>query len=371
MVLKVNRYRGGRGVNFFYIVCIFFCMTASSLAAEQAGLIYDSAVLTEDVTWRGTVLVRGYVIVAPQATLRIEPGTTVRFVGTAASQLPNMVVLGRVIAAGTVERPILLSSERSKQTEGSWGGIVFLTTEKRNLLEQCRIENADIGIDLRFSTISLKAVTITHARTALLSHDGIILISGSTVADSGTGIEVYDSEFEGRDMTVASCQRGFVVSRSAVMLVSTKIINNKLIGLEAEECRIKITGGDFIDNALGARISGGEGQITMASFLRNNQTALHLQGARVKIQRCLFAENRHDAIRCEDGRSLLVNNAFSSNGGYNLYNSGSERISARQNWWGTADQTLIVHKIFDPARDKKSGVVVFFPWLPEKPQLML
>ena len=117
----------------FLAVCLFFCMTTLSLAADQAPAVYDGAVLTEDVTWRGSILVRGFVVVAPQATLRIEPGTVVRFETTASQQLPGLIVQGRLHAAGTTERPIVLTT-RSKLLRGSWAGIVLLSTEKRNLL---------------------------------------------------------------------------------------------------------------------------------------------------------------------------------------------------------------------------------------------
>ena len=262
----------------------------------------------------------------------------------------------------------MLTSDRSRPARGSWGGIVLLSTEKRNLLELCRIEYAETGIDVRFSTVTLKAVSIVQARTALLSHDGVVQMTGGTVSDSETGIEIHNSEFDGRDTTVSSCQRGCVLNKSSVVLASPKIMNNLQTGLEADECRIKITGGEFSGNALGARIKGGEGQIVMSRFLRNRQTALHLIGSRIKIQRCLFAENSQDALRIEDGRALLLNNAFSSNGGFNLYNAGSEVVSARQNWWGTTDQSLIGQKIHDAARDKNTGTVNVFPWLNEKPR---
>jgi hypothetical protein len=357
-------------VKALFAACIFSCMTTISLAAEQATAVYDGTVLTEDVTWRGSIHVKGFVVVAPQATLRIDPGTVVRFAATAAQQLPILVVQGRLHAVGTSDQPIVLTSDRSMPVRGSWGGIVLLSTEKRNLLEHCRIEYADTGIDVRFSTVSLKSVSIVQAQTALLSHDGVVQMTGSTVSDSETGIEIYNSEFDGRDTTVASCQRGCVLNKSAVVLASPKIMNNQQTGLETDECRIKITGGEFFGNALGARINGGEGQIVMTSFLRNRQTALHLIGSSIKIQRCLFAENSQDALRTEDGRALLLNNAFGSNGGFNLYNAGSEVVSARLNWWGTTDQSLIAHKVHDALRDKSTGAVHVFPWLNEKPQLM-
>lgn len=353
-----------------FAACLFFCMTAISLADEQGTAVYDGVVLTEDVTWRGSILVRGFVVVAPHATLRIDPGTVVRFAASAAQQLPNLVIQGRLQATGTSEKPVVLTSDRSRPQRASWGGIVLLSTEKRNLLEHCRIEYAETGIDVRFSTVTLKSVSIVQAQTALLSHDGIVQMTGSTVSDSETGIEIYDSEFEGRDTTISSCQRGCLLSRSAVVLASSKIMNNQLTGLETDDCRIKITGGEFSGNVYGARIKGGEGQIGMSRFLQNKQTALHLLGSRIKIQRCLFAENLQDALRTEDGRALLLNNAFSLNGGFNLYNAGSEVVGARQNWWGAADQSLISQKIHDATRNKDTGAVHIFPWLNEKPQLM-
>ena len=351
-------------------ICIFLFMTTISPAAEQAITVYDGAVLTEDVTWRGSVLIRGFVVVAPQATLRIDPGTVVRFAAAASRQLPNLLIQGRLHAVGSSERPIVLTSERINPVRGSWGGIVFLSTEKRNLLENCRIEYAETGIDARFSTITLKSVSIVQAKTALLSYDGVVQMTGSTVSDSDTGIELYSSEFDGRDLTVSSCQRGCVLSNSALVLASPKIINNLQTGLEADGCRIKISGGEFYGNTLGARIKGGEGQIVLSRFQQNRQTALHLTGSRIKVQRCLFSDNIQDALRTEDGWALLLNNAFSSNGGYNIYNAGHEVVSARQNWWGTTDMLLIRNKIRDAALDRSAGAVNAFPWLNEKPQFM-
>jgi hypothetical protein len=345
-------------------------MLTISLAAERDATVYDSAVLTEDVTWRGSILVKGTVVVAPQATLRIDPGTVVRFATGSNRQLPNLVVQGRLQAVGTAERPILLTSGPDRTVRGSWGGIVLLATEKRNLLERCRIEYAATGIDIRYSTLTLKSVAIAQSDIALLSHDGVVQMNGSMVTDAETGIEIHNSEFDSKETTISSCQRGCVLNKSAVVFATPKISNNVKAGLEADECRIKITGGEFSGNGYGARFKGGEGQLVMTSFLRNSQTALHLLGARIKVQRCLFAENSHDALRTEDGRALLLNNAFNLNGGFNLYNSGSEVVSARQNWWGATEYALIAQKIYDWARDKNSGAVQIFPWLNERPQLM-
>ncbi|NTW81717.1 MAG: hypothetical protein HGB32_16490, partial [Geobacteraceae bacterium] len=75
-------------MKIIFALSLFLWMTTISLAAEQPAAVYDGAVITEDVTWRGSILVRGFVVVAPQATLRIDPGTIVRFTATATQQLP-------------------------------------------------------------------------------------------------------------------------------------------------------------------------------------------------------------------------------------------------------------------------------------------
>lgn len=349
-----------------FTVCILFCLTTISFAAEQISAVNDGTVYTEDVTWRGTITVRGSVVVAPQATLRIEPGTMVRFTAPVSQPFPSLVVQGRIHAGGTAERPVILASERVKR--GSWGGIVLLSTEKRNLLEHCRIEHAEIGIDVRFSTITLKAVSVTNAQTALLAHDGVIHLKGGVISDSETGIEAYNSELDVKDTTVASCKRGYVLRKSAVALATLKITNNQQTGLDADDCRLKISGAEFSANVQGARIKGGEGQIVQSRFLKNRQTALHLIASRIKIQRSVFADNSQDALRTEDGWPLILNNTFSGTAGFHLYNAGREVVNARQNWWGTADAGLIGQKIFDAARDKNSGIVHVAPWLKEKPQ---
>lgn len=356
-------------VKTFLTFLLLLTLTSISYAAEQATAVYESALFNEDVTWRGSVLIKGSVVVAPQATLRIEPGTTVRFAPGAARQAANLVVQGRIQAVGTAERPIVLTSDRSKPARGAWGGVVLLATEKKNIMERCRIEYADVALAVHFSTLTMKNITIAQAHTGLLAHDGVVQMSGSSLSDTGVAIEVHTSEFDGRDVTISGCQRGFVVNKSALVLAAAKVTNCLQSAVEAEESRIKISGSDFSSNAVGVRIMGGEGQLLASRFTKNRDTALHLTGVRLKVQRCLFADNAQDALRVEDGRALLFNNAFTGNGGYNLYNAGHETVSARQNWWGTSDSSAIGKKIYDAAQDKKSGTVYSAPWLADKPPL--
>lgn len=357
-------------MKLFFAICLIVCSATISIAADLKTVVYEGSIISEDVSWRGSILVRGFVVVAPQATLRIEPGTIVRFAATSEQHLPGLVVQGRLNAAGTAEQPIMFTADSAAPSRGAWGGIVLLSTEKRNLLEHCRIEYAQNGIDVRFSSVNVKMVSIEHARTALQSHDSTVQMAASSISDAETGIEIHHSEFDARDISVSACQRGGVFHASAVAMSSSKFIRNVQSGLEIVDCRVKISNGEISENEVGARIKGSEGQLLTTGFQRNKLSALHLIGSRIKIQRCLFTENKQDGVRTEDGLALLLNNAFGSNGGYDIYNGGNEAVSARLNWWETTDQNKISQKIYDGNRDKNAGRVHVFPWLSEKPQLM-
>jgi hypothetical protein len=346
-------------------------VSAPTKAPGDAPVVYDQTTISEDTIWRGTVLVKGFVVVAPQATLRIEAGTVIRFAPPVSkNRTARLVVQGRIQATGTPASPILMTSARPKAARGDWGGIFLVSTEKRNILEHCRIEYAESGVDARFSSINLKMVSIAKSHTAIIAHDAVVQIIGGAITDSQTGIEAYDSEFEIRDSTIFDCQRGIVMNRSALGISSVKISDNKLSGLLSDDSRIKISSGEFFENGIGASLKGGEGEIRMTSFSRNLVTALHLQGTRMKIQRCRFSDNNRDAIRIEEGRTLVSGNTFSSNKGFNIYNAGREDANAVLNWWGSADQSVIAEKIHDAVRDPRSGNVQIFPWLTEKPQFM-
>ena len=195
-------------MKLLFITGIFFCFLTGAAAAELPVSSYGGQVLTEDTTWSGTVVVKGSVVVAPQATLRIVPGTVVRFVPTALQPLPNLVVQGRINVVGTAERPVTMLGALNGSARSSWGGLILLASEKKNLIEQCRIESAETAIDLRFSTLTLKATAIVQATTALLAYDSVLHLIDDTMTDCDLGISAFNSELDGKNVTIASCQRG-------------------------------------------------------------------------------------------------------------------------------------------------------------------
>jgi len=338
---------------------------------DRTSLSYENATLTEDVTWRGTVLIKGALVVAPQATLRIEPGTTVRFARVEGGlRKARLVVMGRIQSIGTAERPILFSVDAHTPVKGDWGGILLLSTEKHNQFEHTAIEGAETGLEACFSALTAKSVRVFLSKTALALRDSVVSVEASSFSACETGIEVHDGEFELRDSSVSTNRLGMHLSRSSVVLVSTSVTDNGQQGILADECRLRISSCSISSNGGGAEVTGGEGLIFMTRFMRNNDTALHLGSARMKVNRSLFADNDHDALRVEDGRATVWGCAFRGNGGFNLYNAGREDMVAVQNWWGANEEKIISSKIFDGSHDPRFGTAQLFPWLSNQPSIL-
>lgn len=327
---------------------------------------YENTTLTEDVTWRGIVLIRGWLVIAPQATVRIEPGTIVRLMKSPIMrQMPRLVVQGRIQCSGTPESPVLFSSNLADVAMGDWGGILLLSSAKRNQFEHVRIEGAVNGIEARYSTLEARGLAIAKTATAMLLADATATLSGMNVTGCDTGIESRDSEVEIRESSFDRNRRGVVGHDSTLVLLSVAVRESSGKGIRTERCRIRFGSCDFSANAGGADIGGGEGQIGGTRFSRNRDFGLRTSGARVRIQQSRFEDTTGDAIRMDDGRGLIWNCVFGGNSGFNLVNDGPEEICAVQNWWGSGQEAAVRAKL-----SGGRGRITIAPWLTEKPGMV-
>jgi hypothetical protein len=335
---------------------------------SRGDISYENATITEDVTWNGSVLVRGYLVIAPQATVRIEPGTVVRFMRSPIlRQAPRLVVMGRLDCDGAPGRPVLFTPNVADAGRGDWGGILLLSSEKRNQLDHVRIEGAATGIEADFSTLSGADVSITRCTVGMLLRDSSANLTRAALHGCETGLEALDSEVDLRDSALNGNRRGITSRRTTLVLRSVSLRENEQSGITAADCRIRLASCQVVANGGGVRLGGGEGEVTGTRFVANRGVGLDLMDARVKVHRNLFAETAGDGIRVSDGRSLIWGNSFEDNHGYNLALTGPDRVIAVGNWWGSAMERSIAKKLLDAAKDSRSGQILFFPWLPEKP----
>lgn len=320
-------------------------------------LVYQDRVLSEDTVWRGEVLVEGSLTVAPQATLSIEPGTVVRF-RRGNKQTPLLVVQGRLVAVGAKEAPILFTSAFAVPAASDWQGVMLLGSEKKNVLENCRIEGAQSGVEALFSTLAMKNVRVERSATGMRFQDTLLTMEGGGVFDCDLGLSLADSEATLRQASVEGNRQGISAKRSSLYLFEPQISANKA-ALSADDCRLKIQGGSVLGNGSGVTLGGCQGSVVGVLFTRNAEHALSLRGSRLRVNANQISGNGGHGLVVYDGASVAWDNAIYDNAGYDLYNAGTETFRAPGNWWRG-----VVPRIFT---NGGQGKVSYAPVLGDRP----
>lgn len=318
---------------------------------------YGDRVLTEDTVWKGVVLVEGAVTVAPQATLTIEPGTVLRFKGKEPSGAA-LVVQGRLAAAGTKESPIVFTSSFAVPAAGDWQGVMLLGSEKRNVLENCRIEAAQTGLEAIFSNLTLKNVRAERSKAGMRFQDALVVMEGGGTSDCDTGLNFSESEATLRNLNLIGNRKGLVAQRSSIYMQEGSFSMNGS-AFSCDSCRVRLQGGAVSDNGRGITLYESEGAVTGVQVARNSDYGLSLTASRIRVTGNQIAGNGNSGLLVFDASSVAWDNAIHDNG-YDLYNAGKEEFRAPGNWWGAAGP-----KIYDNAG---AGKVLSTPRLTAPPE---
>jgi hypothetical protein len=323
------------------------------------GIVYADRVITEDTVWRGEVLVTGAVTVAPQATLSIEPGTTVRF-RAQGTQAALLAVQGRLVAVGSAEAPIVFGSVFTAPGAGDWQGVMLLGTEKKNVMEQCRIEGAQTGLDAMFSSITLKNVRCERCGIGIRFHDAVVTMDGGGAADCDTGLALTESEATLRGVAATGNRVGISARKSSVYLSEANITGNRAGGFSGDGCRVKLVAGAASGNGSGITLLASEGAVTGMKLTKNREYGMSLTSSRIRVSGNQITGNGDNGLLVFDGGSVAWENSIYENAGYDLYNAGTEEFRAPGNWWG-----MTPPKIYD---NSGRGKVLYTPVLSARPQ---
>jgi len=330
-----------------------------SEAARNPVLVYGDQVLSEDTVWRGEILVEGVVAVAAQATLNVEPGTIVRFRRKGA-QAPTLVVQGRIVAVGTKEAPVLFTSNFAAPAPGDWQGILLLGSEKKNQLENCRIEGAETGLEVLFSNVTLKGVRAERAVTGMKFQDALVVMDGGGASECDIALRFSESEATLRNPTLTGNRRGISALRSSIYLLDGNLSGNQSVAFSGDSCRVKVQGGALQGNGSGMMLLGSEGSVSGVKLTKNREFGLSLAASRVKVSGSVISGNGNNGLIAADGAAVVWDNAIYENAGYDLYYAGIEEFRAPVNWWGGA-----VPKIYD---NGGRGHVLYVPVLAARPR---
>lgn len=140
-----------------FAVLLLTLLAGTGLAAEPLRL--DKAYITQDTTWSGTVILHGQNVVRRGVTLTITPGTVVKFdwVDDNGDDIGDgeLTVEGRLLAVGTVDRPILFTSAQPQPKPKDWT-FVQISVSKDSRVEHCIFEYAFSGLQVHYSSAVIR-----------------------------------------------------------------------------------------------------------------------------------------------------------------------------------------------------------------------
>jgi len=340
------------------------------VADAVSDFTYHNTTLTRDVTWNGTVSVRGVLTVAPQATLNIGPGTVVTFRPDDTGAVDGaLLVQGRLCARGTAEQPVLFRPGTRTVEPGDWQGILLLGSKKKNLLEQCRIEGAVTGLEAIYSTVSLKSSHVAACRTGLRLKGSLLIASGGGASGCELGYALVDSESDIREAAFTGNTMGLSLSGGALQLVFSGFSSNTVRALEAKGARLSVLRSTFTGNGSGLALDSSEGGITESTVSANQELGVRLTRSRMRLSGNVISRNTGVGILVDDGEAAIWGNSISSNGRYDLYNAGREELRAPGNWWGTPSPPAARKRIYDREQDPLRGAVLIEPCLVTAPEV--
>lgn len=339
-------------------------------AFTRADSVLNGRTIREDTVLRGTVLIKGSLVVAPQATLRLEPGASLRFQrADGSARNPRLVVQGRLVCAGTPQKPVMITSVFTEQQVADWGGVLLLSTEKKNQLDYCHIEGAEVGVEAHHSQLSGRGLEVHRTRTGVALYDSVATLQSFKISRSDVGLTAFDSELELRDATLRENRQGAVVNRSSLVAASSRFQANSQEGLVVDQCRFKLSGCSASDNQVGIVLKGGDGQLQQCHFSLNREAGLSAVGARLKIEHSSFQDNLGVGLVLDGARGSVSQSAFSQNKGGNLHYSGTDHFAAVLNWWGETSDARIAEGIKDSLQSNGAGRVSYLPFLTVRPAL--
>ncbi len=166
------------------------------IAAVVAAVLFSARVragtLEANAVWTGTVKVSGRLLVKPGVTLKIEPGTVVKFVpakpdDTGLAQC-GMLILGTIIADGRPGARIRFTSAAQRPRPGDWGEIQIIRS-KGSSFTDCDFRFGGWGLHMHHTKIKISGCTFMRNRFGgIRGKGGRVEIAGCILKGMHIGI---------------------------------------------------------------------------------------------------------------------------------------------------------------------------------------
>lgn len=280
------------------LISILLGMGSYRQSGQGGSLLWHSQ------TWSGEVLVSNNLVIPFWVTLKIEPGTVVKFKHNRDYKNPARaglsVVGGTLQAIGTPEKPIWFTSDAEEPINGDWDSIFIGGSKKENIIKYAIIEYAQLGINLWTSS-----GTVSNSIIRWVNSECIYMERSNPVIEYNI---IYNCGYNG----IAMEQFNYDVK-----IRNNKIFNNLYnTGIHGEATKALIENNIVKNNRLGITFDDFSEAIIKNNLIENNRDeGLHFMNRSKGEVYFNKIKGSKGGINCGQGESQIIvqNNEFSEN----------------------------------------------------------
>ncbi|MEW6087683.1 MAG: right-handed parallel beta-helix repeat-containing protein [bacterium] len=312
---------------------------------------FTNAMISENTTWSGEIIVLGTVTVGKNASLTILPGTVIRFIPPDG----NLNVKGTLLAGGTYEQRITFTLYDENNPLEKWEGVIFsegVEKDTTSSLSNCLIKFANTGIKCSEKTIlSIEncsfiknnlGINILLSSDVTVSHSEFIENINGAVACEQSNVKILNSYFNNNNDFAITCTK-----KSEGVIEENLIIKHRYgIIFAFVETKGIIKNNIIQENEFGIFVERLPELMVSNNTLRNNDYGIYLErGPKPGITMNEITENRIGIfIRQNSGLNVNDNNIYNNR----EYEIGLKEVSSD-----------IIRKMKQIVKDKKDTKDVF------------
>ncbi|UCD92356.1 MAG: hypothetical protein JSV43_09115 [Methanobacteriota archaeon] len=201
----------------------------------------------------GTYVVSRTTLVSVDATLTIEPGTTVAF-----DQNKSLGIEGKLVAQGTQIDPIVFTSNLTTKSPGDWSSITFYnSSDNQSVFDYTKVEYSREGVNLLGASLPITNSTFINNEERAIHHEfSFSLIKGNDINRGDPGISpvgIYSgvSNATIESNLIQNMSTGVFHSYSNLTMKDNLIVNCDPHGMFARGTILNSMGDRFYDNRNG------------------------------------------------------------------------------------------------------------------------
>ena len=289
---------------FGLVVLALLILTVAAFYFKGGKPEGEAKLLWYSQTWSGEILVSKSLVILPWVTLKIQPGTVVKFKHNRDYKNPTkagLAVMGGTLqAVGTPEKPIWFTSDAEDPINGDWDSIFIGNSKKENIIKYAIVEYATLGINIWTSS-----ATVSNSIIRWVNSECIYMERSNPVIEYNT---IYNCGYNG----IAMEQFNYDVK-----IRYNKIFNNLYnTGIHGEATKALIEGNIIKNNRLGVTFDDFSQAIIKDNLIENNRDeGLHFANSskgELSFNKITGSKN---GINCGQGESQIKvrNNEITDN----------------------------------------------------------